>query len=861
MTQITYDKINAACLAKSLVLVRSWLPGGLLDGDKYQPMVAGKGKFTIDLTTGQWHDEAAGEQGSDLIGLYAHTHAMTVGDAAKKVAIAVGMDLGETKPTAGRQANAPARKQDAHWSYHSADGEKAFQVWCWHGAKRSEEITLTMSPVLVEGKYQLAARRPPGLLPVYDFHLLGNATNKELPVLVVSNEKTVDRARALLGETPTMFVTTWAGGTNAVKKTDWACLKGRSVLILPDNSVATKKMASGVAKMCELHAAGVMVILPAFAGKAKGWGVRDWDDIDGDLNVWLAENISTRSYSPLNYERKLREGKFDSSDTDPAQVRHSPEIPNLPVRCLGHSGSNGSGFLKYYLLSHSTGVLLTPTVNQITDAGLLQLADPDIWAEIAPKGKGGGVDWVACRQLLVAACNKSGVFDLVRSFRGRGVWMGKGEKVAIHAGNKMWYDGSWRSPTEHPDFVMAHTASIDLGPEPVPAKIEELRQVQTAIHSLRWRSSWMPKFLHGWMLAAPFSGLLQWRTHCVLSGASGVGKTTTARMLADLCLGDLVLSFEGGTEAGIRRTIAMEGLPVRVDENERRGRSDAAMSSIKEIMHLARIASSDSNAVIIHGDGNAYRPRSMFLFNFIDPSMEEESSKNRFVVCELERALSKEWSHFDDFNRRVEDVAAGYYRRAFWWVYQNLDAWSQSTAIFKDVYREKGNTPRTTEAHAAIFALACLSSLGKVPSYEQAVNFTGDASDADEHEVVADEEQILDHLLHYAHRFPRSHGGMHEMRISDMIKEVHQGLASSDVDMSLTNFGIRVVRGEVRLLYNGDGINRMFTKSMWGPGWRATMERLSYAARGKSPMKDGNKKATRYIGIPVAACLINEDEV
>lgn len=81
----------------------------------------------------------------------------------------------------------------------------------------------------------------------------------EARVLVVEGEKAADAARELLG---TQFaVTTWSGGSSAVRLADWSPLSGRDITIWPDADVPGIKAADlAVEKLREAGARRILVV-------------------------------------------------------------------------------------------------------------------------------------------------------------------------------------------------------------------------------------------------------------------------------------------------------------------------------------------------------------------------------------------------------------------------------------------------------------------------------------------------------------------------------------------------------------------------------------------------------------------------
>jgi hypothetical protein len=124
-----------------------------------------------------------------------------------------------------RGLGAPSRT----WAYRDADGEllgyvarydtdegKQIRCWTW-GARGDEE------PGWGCGHWN-APR------PLYGLEKL--AERPEAPVLVVEGEKAADAAAKLLGS---YVVVTWPGGAQSWHRVGWDALKGRTVLLWPDN--------------------------------------------------------------------------------------------------------------------------------------------------------------------------------------------------------------------------------------------------------------------------------------------------------------------------------------------------------------------------------------------------------------------------------------------------------------------------------------------------------------------------------------------------------------------------------------------------------------------------------------------------
>lgn len=99
---IDFARINRAAVARALILLLAWLPGGRLHGREYivrNPLRHDRstGSFCINTRTGRWADFATGDRGSDLIALLAYLRGISQSEAARIVAAAVGIDVGGSR--------------------------------------------------------------------------------------------------------------------------------------------------------------------------------------------------------------------------------------------------------------------------------------------------------------------------------------------------------------------------------------------------------------------------------------------------------------------------------------------------------------------------------------------------------------------------------------------------------------------------------------------------------------------------------------------------------------------------------------------------------------------------------------------
>lgn len=840
-----------------------------MSGREYQPINptrgdTKRGSFSINVDTGAWGDFATDKAGGDLISLYAYLHNVSQGKAAEVLAGLEGIVI--ERKSAPKNIEVPDRKHDFIWNYHETDGNVSFQVCRWNTPAGKIVRPISRNPT---DSSKLVRRWPTGVRPLFDAHLIRAAEHKHKTVLLVEGEPAMDAARAMLYDAhKDIFVTTWSGGTGQIAKNDWSILIARKVFLLPDNDVAGRRGMLKIAHILETQGAAVVSILDPHSQKVpRGWDVADFtESVDGSFIDYLKFAKANHCYTAEIYERKVNPPP-EVSDKDINLL----ESDTAPFRCLG-TYRRAAGRLDYYFLSHYSGAFLTMQADQLNEVGLQELADV-VWWESNYASKGKAVDWKLARQVIIRSCHAHGNIDIASKIRGRGVWAGK-NGIVVHEGSKLFDGKNWIKPTESTDYLFEQRPALGIT-NTTPAQLDELQGAYDAISKPYWIEDWMPKFLFGWILAAPFSGLLDWRTHLVITGGTGSGKSTIGREVIGRLLKPFLISNVGTTtEPGIRRALGMEALPAKFDENEKHGQSQRARAVVAQILQFARVSSSEGDDVIRHGDGNTYRPRSMMAFTWIDPAMNEEADQNRFVVCELKKDSggAKRKQHFEDFMNAIHLIRNDYPTRAFWWVYNNLDQWIECAKAFRQVYQQQHGSARKADMLAPIYALSYLAMFGTIATPETATKFIAGAA-GDAHaglDVSRDEDTLLEKIMHHVLKYRDERGDFIEIMVQEAIDtdwrtcnqrtELHAALRRWGVKVKWAAGGaINPNKDTVAFANSGEGINELLAGTRWQDGWPKILARTPTAGAGSYGMQFVPGTSSRYVSMPIRLCLLPDD--
>jgi len=160
----------------------------------------------------------------------------------------------------------PRKEPVAIYPYHDADGRVVYQL-CRYVPKDFAWVTPRGQPWKRITRRRLLYRLP---------ELLG--ADRDLPVYVVEGEKDVDR---LWSAGLVATCNDDGGGTGKWRRAHSLPLRGRSVIILPDNDPTGQEHAQDVAQRLWPLAASVRVLkLPGLARKGD---VCDWLDAGGTL--------------------------------------------------------------------------------------------------------------------------------------------------------------------------------------------------------------------------------------------------------------------------------------------------------------------------------------------------------------------------------------------------------------------------------------------------------------------------------------------------------------------------------------------------------------------------------------------------
>lgn len=371
---------QAALVAIDRVLAH-WLPGGKTQKREYVVKNPARddrhaGSFSVNLDHGGWFDFATKDKGGDLVALVAYVEGCEQLEALKRLEAFLGLDGGTGEVPTPAAKSPPVHSQDAEgddwapvtpipehalatmpqshykhgqpwkrWEYRDAEGGLLMVVERYNLPQQSgeEKPRKVFSPLTWwrhagtgEGRWQRKGLPEPR--PLLNLDRL--AADPEAPVVVCEGEKSADAAALLM---PEHLATCWPNGTNSVGKADFTPLKGRHVVLWPDNDQAG--IACMEALAADLHALGAASVrlvdfthfnrLPGWEGEhptfREGGEWREKDDA-ADLvgREWTSAHLKALASEGVLFRDPPPPPKPKGKGADKRRTKRQPAAQQTP---------------------------------------------------------------------------------------------------------------------------------------------------------------------------------------------------------------------------------------------------------------------------------------------------------------------------------------------------------------------------------------------------------------------------------------------------------------------------------------------------------------------------------------------------
>lgn len=461
-------------------------------------------------------------------------------------------------------------------------------------------------------------------------------------VLLVEGESCVDAAQGKISHK--YDIASWPNGTNAIEKVDWSALYGRNVILWADNDLKLFKRGERTGQVKpqdeqngrkamlwikrHLEANGsTCALLEQPNDKPDGWDCKDAVEEGRDLEQYILDHTPALDSEPVATEP-------DTEQTDETEPETPSPDANKIIKPLGYSGN------LYYYYSTQTQQLRELKDAEHTENRMLGMADRE-WFEAHFPKKNGGFDVSEAANWMMSACRHKGIFDPL-TIRGRGCWMDDGRFV-IHLGDRLIVDGVTTPINDHKSHYVYQAARRIQAPKNALSD-EQARALLDTAKLFDWEMPASGALLAGWVVLAPLCSSLKWRPHIWLTGLSGSGKSSIVEYYMKPLIGDMgMLTSLNSTEAGVRRALKSDGMPVIVEEFD--PKSKQTQDKAQSYFDLMRIASNDSGVKVYRattGEGaTSFEAHSMFCLVGIQICTNEQAILNRTAKLTLRTKASK----------------------------------------------------------------------------------------------------------------------------------------------------------------------------------------------------------------------------
>lgn len=735
-----------------------------------------------------------------------------------------------------------------------------------------------------------------GRIP-YRLNLLGTGGI----VMFSEGEKAADAAAELLPEIShiaAMF------GAEALTQTDYTCIAGWVVFVLPDaDKIEDKKplgaSVHGFDKLvpmlkklgCTVHYCRNVHEALRQIGTApeehKGFDAADalalgWTRDKFIQYIDLASAGNSDScirdfFSDAENFAEIPAAKPEISDNPAVEISKDADFPaknpinpvadfqnsiklfkksqaekGLPFLPLGYDGE-----FYFYLSKDTKQVKCISISNHKKNFFLSLVPSPSFWEGFVTPKKS-GPDWDLIVSRMMELCHDAGLFkpDLIR---GRGAWFDNNHSV-LHLGNRLIVDGKPVDILTRPGrYVYELSPPMDGPGEDVMTDAEAARLLDIC-NMFSWERDVSAIYLAGWTTLAPICGALRWRPHIWISGAKGTGKSTIEERFVLPLLGNTVRYFQGmSTEAGIRQTLNQDALPVMIDEGE--SQNDRGRARMDAILEMMRQSSSDSEAVTVKGGATGkatqYHIRSMFCLASIGVSIKNAADQSRITKLSLKRSSPEHWSALDE---ALCSITADTSRRLISRTVQLIPVIRDNAKLLAGAVAKIVGDQRLGDQYGALLAGAESLRHGDRLTKAQAVaiaetyaaEFTKQAND-----IEHDEHQCLEHLLQQIIRCDRKGGGNVTLSVAELIEMASRGrpitLDQDEAAAVLKRHGLRVdpitseTGGNIKIARTHSQLAMLFKGTPWqSNGWAQFFLRLPGAKVPTS--KNGNEVKIRFGG-------------
>ena len=254
------EQLKAQLLLNIRSCLSYLLPRGIFRGDKFYvgDVHGNKGKSLvvklIGSKAGLWKDFETNE-GGDIIELWAEVNRKSTRTEFAEVMDSIAEWLGHFKKLKTEKTSG---NPTAYWDYYDENGQAIVRVYRYDDDNGKRYLPFDIKK---------STFNAPEIRPLYNIP----GILKSDKVVLVEGEKCAD----VLTKKGITATTTMSGANADPNKTDWTPLKGKHVIIWPDNDEPGKKYAEKAAIKLTSLGVAALSILEIPQDKPKGWDAAD----------------------------------------------------------------------------------------------------------------------------------------------------------------------------------------------------------------------------------------------------------------------------------------------------------------------------------------------------------------------------------------------------------------------------------------------------------------------------------------------------------------------------------------------------------------------------------------------------------
>lgn len=206
---------------------------------------------------------------------------------------------------------------------YEVNGEKEIRMWTY--ASRGDEAA----------KWECGHFNFPR--PIFN---LDKIAKQDLPVLIVEGEKCAEAASQLI---PQYVTTTWTGGANSIPKTDFSPLRGKKVILMPDNDEAGREAMTRLGEMLsDINGLNCSVKWLNTSDMTEKWDIADaleagWTS--EQFIAWAKAHVSPYVRKTELLEKKTTQETPPEKPAEPTTKPKLTAVVNHPARTVAEGSA------------------------------------------------------------------------------------------------------------------------------------------------------------------------------------------------------------------------------------------------------------------------------------------------------------------------------------------------------------------------------------------------------------------------------------------------------------------------------------------------------------------------------------------